>query len=423
MKRKGWSRSLLVEEVRRDIWRYVTAAARAEPESLLLEAAAVLGLSFGELHRLATIHFVLSPQVKSLLDAMSKLSRQLATTTVREEEISGEAVRGPILWGPTLSAQVAAGVRYTYVTAPARRAYETPENQVLVAALSAIVTVGRQTGWLQVAERPLADEVRDRVAKAEHWLQTRSLASVTPTPPSERTLMRVANGRASRRFRPAVDVLHAHREMVRRVNPDVIKHAVEHDALVATGEDRLFELLCVFAIEHDLAALGWKTTFPGLIGPGKTPSTAGGTARPVLRASDATRSLTLFYQQVPKPLSTSPIYRQVQEEHGMNAGAPLRPDLILVIQDGPSTRWILGEIKGGHRSPAGSARQALLDLLAYRRNYDASLASSPAPYGLGIAWGEDLQPTPNNEIVLCTQDKIREALCVLLQSPASDEPH
>ena len=103
-------------------------------------------LPLGDLQRLATVHFVLSPEVKALLDGMHALSRRLATTTVREEEASLEAVRGPIMWGPTLAAQAAAGVRQRYVTAPARRAYDTPENQVLVAALNAIVTVGTQTG-------------------------------------------------------------------------------------------------------------------------------------------------------------------------------------------------------------------------------------------------------------------------------------
>ena len=121
MKQVQWSRTYLVDQVRKDIWRYLTAAARPEPESLLVEAAALLSLPFGDLQRLATVHFVLGPEVKALLDGMHALSRRLATTTVREEEASLETVRGPIMWGPTLAAQAASGVRQRYVTAPGGR--------------------------------------------------------------------------------------------------------------------------------------------------------------------------------------------------------------------------------------------------------------------------------------------------------------
>ena len=39
-----------------------------------------------------------------------------------------------------------------------------------------------------------------------------------------------------------------------------------------------------------------------------------------------------------------------------------------------------------------AARQALTDLLAYRRAFDHVLAPGSQTYGLGVAWGEELSP-------------------------------
>ena len=152
--------------------------------------------------------------------------------------------------------------------------------------------------------------------------------------------------------------------MVRRLQPSTIRQAVEKDALVATREDTLFELLCAFVIEKELKGLGWKTRFAGLVGSGR-----------FLVATSGPRTLALYNQSVPKPLSKATVYQQVQEAHGLGGALPLRPDLIFAIQVPGLTRWGLGEVKGGTRSPADSARQALLDLLAYRRNYDHELTS------------------------------------------------
>ncbi len=51
-----------------------------------------------------------------------------------------------------------------------------------------------------------------------------------------------------------------------------------------------------------------------------------------------------------------------------------------------------------------------MDLLAYRRAFDHVLAPGGRPYGLGVAWGEELTPAAGAEIALCTPDKLGEAI-------------
>ena len=66
------------------------------------------------------------------------------------------------------------------------------------------------------------------------------------------------------------------------------------------------------------------------------------------------------------------------------------------------------EVKGLAREVQESARDALQNLLAYRRAFDRVLSSQDGTYGLGIAWGEELAPR-DSEAMLCTPDTLGES--------------
>ena len=406
MKTPQWSRDAAIEAISGDIWRYLTHVARSEPD-LHLDAAALLQMPPSELLTLAHAHFILSPEVSRLLEGMGGLMRRLATTTVDEEERSADRIRGPIQWGPTLAAQAGTGVRHMYVTAPARRAFDTPENRVLVAALAAIVDVGRRTGWDRLGEAHLASEVRRRGLESREWLSRRALSEITPRPPSPRLLNRVSTGRARQRYQPAVNVVRRYQAMIRRLEPAAIRSAIEEHALVTSNDDVLFELLCGFGIERALRQDGWEISAPGLL-----------PARRFLTARRAGTRIDVFYQRGDLPLANGALYEQVQREHGFPTVSRLRPDFVFRIEKADALRWVVVEVKGGpKRSVRDSARAALLDLLAYRRDYHAVLDDTPHPYGLGIAWGAELNPVESPEVVLCSWDRLAPALRRITDDP------
>jgi hypothetical protein len=400
---RKWSRESAVIQLRREIWRYFTHVAQPQVD-LHIEAAALLQMAPAELLTLAQAHFMLSSEIQRLLSGMSGLMRRLATTTVDEEERSAERIRGPIQWGPTLAAQTATAIRHVYVTAPARRAYDTPENQVLVAALNAVVEVGKRSGWNRLGEKHLAGEVRARTQDAQQWLSRRALAGIPLQTPNPRTLKRVSTGRARRRYQPAVDVVRRHQRMIRQLDAGAIRLAIEQHALVTSNDDVLFELLCAFEMERALSADGWSVSIPGLL--------------PTRRFLCATRDgvrLDIFYQQTPASWGVDALYERVQHEHGFTTLSALRPDFVMRLQEGEQERWLVVEVKGGpSRTVEASARAALLDLMAYRRNFRAQLSDNPEPYGLGIAWGAELEPVKTSEAILCSSDCIGQALRVLI---------
>ena len=82
--------------------------------------------------RLGRLQFLVSDESGALLQQLPFLVRRLATTTASEEEWSAERIRGAIQWGRTIGVRQATGIPHMYVTSPARRAYQTPENELLV---------------------------------------------------------------------------------------------------------------------------------------------------------------------------------------------------------------------------------------------------------------------------------------------------
>jgi hypothetical protein len=396
MRSLPWQRADRIAEVRERIWLHLSPAAGLEQDTAL-EAAALLQLSEQDVLTLARLHFLLSREVHELLDGLPLLLRQLATTTAHQHEHSTERVRGAIAWGSTIAARTATGLPHLYVTAPARRAYQTPENELLVFVLETISWLGRQTGWHYHDGEGIRQVVSNRTAAAQRWLQARMLLEVEHRPPTPRSIMRVRTGRHHQRYRHAINTWERYRSLIALLDRTQLRELIESTAIITRDNATLFELLCTFTVIDALRACGWQTQ-PLHLFHGQLQSTA----------QRGDQRLDLWFQTTPRVLAASSRYAQVLRQHGFPQPGGLRPDMVLHRATDGAERWLLVEVKlYGHVQEG--ARAALQNLLAYRRAFDTGLANDEDVYGLGIAWGADLQPTPA-EVMLCTPDTIAAAI-------------
>jgi hypothetical protein len=353
-----------------------------------------------EVRYLAQLDFILSDCVGELLQEMSTLIRRLTPTTASETETSTHRIRGSIRWSETYAQRAASGTPYLFVTTPTRRAFDTPENQVLAFALFAIAEFGRRTGWHRGATTGPARVVHDRVADATRWLQARQFVGVPIQPPTSTTLSRVRTGRARLRYQKALEVVELYQRYIARLDRDAVRDAVERRGLIASRDSVLLELHCAFDTIKTLRRLGWKAPPTGLLSP------------PVIfRGERDETELEVFYQAAPRALSAGSLYREVQTAHGFSSTGGLIPDLVIKTTSNGETRWLLIEVKGGEkRSVADSARLAARDLFVYRRAFSAALDRQTQPYGLGYAWGEGITPLLGSDVTLCTPDTLADAL-------------
>jgi hypothetical protein len=412
MKTLPWSRDAAVESVRAEIWRYVSAASRRE--ELVLQAAALLGMPAAEIRSLAQIQFVTSDEVGELLDAMPDLSRRPTTTTEAAWEQSADRVRGTPQWGPTYGARAATGNPMVYVTAPARRAYQTPENELVVFLLDAIARVAQHTRWAASDSEWAGRLVRERHDEAVRWRGVRVFQEVQVRPTiSPGTIARVRKGRAARRFAVAVKAWQRYHALVDQVDPVAVREAVEQHGLVTRLDETLLELQVLFGVERALGDSGWSVGDPRLV--------AGG--GPVLAASRGDEQLEVFFQCSPsRATELTSVYRSVQKSHGFARALPIRPDLIFRHRFGDRTRWVLLEVKGGTGRVEAYARAALQNLLAYRQDAGELFPEGAVePFGLGVAWGAELVPMVDGPIALCTPDTLGEAVGKLFADAAAGE--
>ena len=220
-----------------------------------------------EVRYLAQLQFILSEPVGRLLEQMPLLIRRLTTTTNPEVEISAQRIRGAIRWSETFAQRAATGLPHVFVTAPTRRAFDTPENQTLAFALRAIAEFGRRTGWDKASTAGPAQLVAARVAEATRWRQARALIDVPANPPAPTTLARVRASRNRKRYQAALDVVELYQRYIARLDRSAIREAIEHHALIASRDSVLLELQCAFDTIRALRALGWASPGAGLLRP------------------------------------------------------------------------------------------------------------------------------------------------------------
>jgi len=396
MRSLPWVRRDLIAEISRDLWRYLTPAASIEHE--LLEAAALLRMRPYELRTLGRLQFLISDELDELLRQLPFLVRRLATTSASEEEWSAERVRGAIQWARTIGVRQATGIPHLYVTSPARRAYQTPESELLALVLDAVVTLGRQSGWSRSEKADVGKLVSSRVSGVERWLQTRALLEVERRPMTPTKLARIRSGRHRRRYQAVLDAYDRYRLLAERLDRTTIRNAVETYGLVSRDDATLFELICTFRTIRALRELGWQLDHLGLFA---------GSLR--LRGERGQTRLELTYQATPKRLSQGSTYRATQTAHDIKPGS-LRPDLVIRRYGDTKDKWLLIEAKGGERRVEYSARAATFDLLAYRTAFAPVLDKQAGPYGLGVAFGAGLMPSGTAEVMLCTPDGVTAAL-------------
>lgn len=171
---------------------------------------AVLGLSPNVVRQLTGAILATCPEAERLLTTIPQTIRSLSISmTNQPEECRGE-LRGPVLWSETLSCRSSSpGRNDVYVCAAPSRAYDIPENRVLVAALLAVREAGRSVDT--ISARSYDDETlraaRYNGLRASRYLEHRALALVTRHRPSVRELRRARSGNRRSTYTAALDML------------------------------------------------------------------------------------------------------------------------------------------------------------------------------------------------------------------------
>ena len=204
---------------------------------------ALIGIPGRTARQLVSATVAGSEQASTLLAAMPELIRGLSISTTSVPERSFGEVRGPVLWSETLAARSAsAGDPNVFVCATLARAYDTPENRILVGALALIARGGKDVDRLRRRGRDepaLFATARHNGDLAVRFLDHRALLSVRSDKIDRRALARLTHDSRRRAYRPVIDMLRIAAEPLDVPTLRVFcddETTAEHDLLVAATD-------------------------------------------------------------------------------------------------------------------------------------------------------------------------------------------
>lgn len=318
-------RAAYLAEVRTHLPAFLAPAA-AQQHDPVGDVRELLRLDARDLDRVVAVHLCLSAPVQRFLEALDRGLRQPITSSERPPVIS-QAVRGSIDWGATIRTRgLAAGDPTLYVTRPARRVFDVPENRSLRWLLEALDV------YLRRAMPRAFDEARDeeqanwgqqlragrkRLARARQNLWLRDVPAERPTAQTFRRLRAARTSFYADLIPEAAKVLMRYGE--RPTEADLTDLLCQR--YFRPNEDwRLFEVVVALRLARRFAERSpHKRRARLLTGVG-----GGAYARYTLPEGDA---VALYYQSWPDGLGAS-AHAKARDQHQLNAG-PSRPDLVI----------------------------------------------------------------------------------------------
>jgi hypothetical protein len=123
------ARASLLDDVRSWLPAFLSSAA-TEQYDPAGDVRELLGLDEGDLRRVVAVHLCLSEPVRAFLAALAAGLRRPITSSERPPVV-GQAVRGAVDWGATMRQRAVGAATAVYVTRPAQRIFDVPENRAL----------------------------------------------------------------------------------------------------------------------------------------------------------------------------------------------------------------------------------------------------------------------------------------------------
>jgi hypothetical protein len=348
-------RAALLEEIRDYLPAFLRRDA-TEQHDPVGDVRELLGLDEGDLERVVAVHGCLDPAVIAFGEQLHEGIRNPITASTRPAEV-GQAVRGPVDWSATVARRsLQGGDPSCFVVRSARKAFDVPENQVLVWLLNRLhlatsraepgraTASGAESSWT----RRIA-ELKTRVDDARRFDWLKGVEPAVPIASTMRRLKAARNG---------------------FYRNHVVAAAEATMALENPSDEALVDLLCrrYFEPAHDwtifevCVALRLAREFARTSGrPRKARLMVGSGGVPFARYGYAGGAeVSLILQKWPADLGPS-MLQETTKRQGLGA-APSRPDL-LIVRSGPEPDVAVLELKASYR--ASYLREGLSKLLGY----------------------------------------------------------
>lgn len=350
-------RAVMLSELRTWLPAFLSAAT-VERGGPVAAASELLRLPAQELQRAVAVHVMLAGPVRDLISRLPSGMRRPATSSERARE-SGPAVTSGIDWAATVRLRATSSpVGGTWVTRPARRVFDVPENRALAWVLATL----EERSAIALSARPVRDtgwsaELQQSATLIHQTRRTAWLDGVPAQWPGEAVYTRLNADRTGFYKTSVAGAARYLRRVLISPTPDDIVDALSDRYFEPMLDWKLFELGVLMRICRALETVGSRDAVRRPL------HNAAGTAFARYRLSER-YAISVWYQTWP-PLTGPSELNDALAHYEIDAPGT-RPDIVVQVEDrGALRRAIILELKAS-ASP-GYLGSGFSQLLGYLR--------------------------------------------------------
>ncbi|MBZ2165895.1 hypothetical protein [Methanobacterium spitsbergense] len=400
-----WDKKEVYEYIKPRLWLYLfresSPKLKINPENL----------EIGESHIdiLKRVHFLLSAEVKDLVNILPQLMRNLSHSTQKEVIRSQGIIKGRIDWNLTYKERYGSGYndKSIFMCKPASRMYDLPENQILKYILTNIAEIAETFQFIKPEENIEIEYLKDNwqddiigsnhtIKKALNNIYIQNLTKTKRIKPRDLQRLRTHRNRIYRN--EILKCYELYDKIFHNNQLETIKSLIGNQLLKPTKEEDLYEIYALFHIIDQLGTKQKNTPNSTLdinliMAHQKKPYTA--------QYQDPETTIKIYYQQIPCPLAQNSQYKDILKKYSLNVRSRL-PDIILEIEQKNKIQYKIIEIKLTER------REYIVDsmykLLGYLKDFEKCINNSNNPKGILIIWNgiktETIETYEEEEILI-----------------------
>jgi hypothetical protein len=405
-------RAVMLSEIQSLLPAFLSSAA-VERDGPVNAAVELLGLPESELRRVLAVHLMLSTPVRELVAELATGVRRPLIASVRPR-VAGRTITSGIDWAATARHRATSSpMGDIWVTRPANRIFDIPENR----ALAWVLRMLEERGTMAVpptgkAPGAWGDEIRAMTARVHRARRVAWLEGVPSTWPGDEAYLRLnADRMGFYRTRVANAARYLRRVLTAPSSDDIVR-ALSERYFEPQLDWKLFELAVLMRITQELAELGRRL--------GPTRLFHDGRGRPFARFGiSPTREIRLWYQMWPtgtRPSELDDAIGYYQLPSGGN-----RPDIVVeIVEAGKSIRAIVLELKASASSSYLSS--GFSQLLGYLRDRPGLLKEAASGWLVAPASAAYASKIPDGRALwIVSADDVSSAVKALALTDVSAE--
>ncbi|GAB4310821.1 MAG: hypothetical protein Kow0019_08950 [Methanobacteriaceae archaeon] len=379
---KSWTkkdRKDVLNYVKDKLHLYLYSEALPRIEYPLIE---LMDLSETDFEYLKMVHFLLSPEVKNLIEELPKLLRNLSHSTQKETIECKGIIRGRIDWGLTFKERYTRGFNdpSLFICKPASKMYDLPENQLLKYMLwririltenidikipEELYEVDTFNNWIELI---LYRYIKIKDAFKHVYFQSINMPRVITPKIIQRT-----NNHRNKSYQTVIKCHDLYEKLFNVKNEDVLLKLIEKQILEPLNNDKLYEIYVLFKILDYFEGLEGDLEM-GLIKPGLDY---------MARYMSENINVTIYHQQMPPIFSQHSKNKEIFEFYDLYVGLR-RPDIILEIETTEKNLYIIIEVK--RTQERGYIVDSVYKVLGYLSDFEDCLNLDENPQGLLVVW-------------------------------------